>query len=147
VKRHFAGLAILAVGLLGFCGVSTVQAKPCQYHSGASKRACLKHRALDPYPTKPTWQDFKARTTNYEYNTLRHIAMCEMGGSGKGEPWDVRWGVLYSTYSSAFGIWNGNFAYTRQATGYSWPTPNKAEEAFHALSLAKRYGFSAWGCF
>jgi len=22
-----------------------------------------------------------------------------------------------------------------------------AEEAFHALALARKYGFSAWGCF
>jgi hypothetical protein len=107
----------------------------------------LSTRAKDPYPRKPSWRDFKSRATPYEYATLRRIAVCEMGGSGRGEPWNVRWGVLYSKYSSAFGIWNGNFAYTRAATGYRWPTKNKAEEAFHALALAKRYGFSAWACY
>lgn len=146
MKRLSAGLAILLTGCFGFY-FATADAKPCQYHTGASKARCLKHRALDPYPSKPTWADFKARATSYEYATLRRIAVCEMGGSGRGEPWDVRWGVLYGTYSSAFGIYNANFAYTSSATGYSWPTANKAEEAFHALSLARKYGFSAWGCF
>ncbi len=135
--------------LFGWSGLyfATADAKPCQYHLGAKKQRCVAARAKDPYPSNPTWRDFKKRATSYEYATLRRIAVCEMGGTGRGEPWDVRWGVLYSTYSSAFGIWNGNFAYTRAATGYRWPTSNKAEEAFHALALAKRYGFSAWGCF
>jgi len=146
VKRILPGLAILLTGFFGLY-FATADAKPCQYHRGDGKAKCLKHRALQQYPSAPTWKDFKSRATAYEYATLRRIAVCEMGGSGKGEPWDVKWGVLYSTYSSAFGIWNGNFAYTSQATGYKWPTSNKAEEAFHALSLARRYGFSAWGCF
>lgn len=146
MKRLTAGLAILLTSCFGFY-FATADAKPCQYHKGDSKKRCLKHRAADPYPTAPTWKDFKSRATKYEYATLRRIAVCEMGGSGRGEPWDVRWGVLYRTYSSAFGIWNGNFAYTSRATGYKWPTSNKAEEAFHALSLARKYGFSAWVCF
>jgi len=104
-------------------------------------------RKAAKYPPKPTWADFKARATATEYSTLRRIAVCEEGGSGSGEPWNVRWGFQASRYSSAFGIWNGNFAYTRQVTKYNWPTSNKAEEAFHALALARRYGFSAWGCY
>ncbi len=139
-----AGCVVLA---LPATGAAKASAKPCSKHAPSDKPSCLKayRRSQLEYPPKPTWREFKARAGAY-YAPLRQIAVCEMGGTGKGEPWDVRWGVLYSKYSSAFGIWNGNFAYTSQATGYRWPTANKAEEAFHALALAKRYGLSAWGC-
>ncbi len=128
---------------------SSAAAKPCSAHQGDAKAACLEHRAKQAYPAKPTWSDFKARATAYEYATLHRIAECEMGTGPKvkGSPWRVKWGVLYGTYSSAFGIWNGNFATTRAITGYPWPTSVPAEEAFHALALARKYGFSAWGCF
>lgn len=149
--RRVAGV-ILALVTIGFtalpaAGAGASPLKPCAKHAPAKKPACLKayKRSKLEYPPRPTWAEFKNRAGGY-YAPLRQIAVCEMGGTGKGEPWDVRWGLLYSKYSSAFGIWNGNFAYTSQATGYPWPTSNKAEEAFHALALAKRYGLSAWGC-
>ena len=129
--------------------VSPSVGAPCAAHRGDDKAACLEHRAKQAYPAKPTWADFRARATAYEYATLHRIAECEMGTGPKvkGSPWRVKWGVLYGTYSSAFGIWNGNFATTRAITGYPWPTSVPAEEAFHALALARKYGFSAWGCF
>lgn len=139
-----------AVGSAVAFSVSPAVAKPCAEHRGDAKTACLEHRAKQAYPPRPvTWSDFKARATAYEYATLHRIAECEMGTGPKvkGSPWRVKWGVLYGTYSSAFGIWNGNFATTRAITGYPWPTSVPAEEAFHALALARKYGFSAWGCF
>lgn len=138
-----------AVGSALAFSVSPATAAPCAEHKAAAKKACLEHRAKDPYPANARWADFKARATAYEYATLHRIAQCEMGTGPKvkGSPWRVRWGVLYGTYSSAFGIWNGNFATTRAITGYPWPTSVPAEEAFHALALARKYGFSAWGCF
>lgn len=128
---------------------STATAAPCAKHRGDAKRECVSYRAKQAYPPNPSWADFKARATEYEYSTLHRIAVCEMrsGPKVKGSPWRVQWGVLYGTYSSAFGIWNGNFATTRAITGYPWPTSVPAEEAFHALALARKYGFSAWGCF
>jgi len=142
------GVAAAAGSVLGF-SVSPALARPCASHHGDAKNACLDHRAKQAYPAKPTWSDFKARASAYEYATLHRIAECEMGTGPKvkGSPWRVKWGVLYGTYSSAFGIWNGNFATTRAITGYPWPTSVPAEEAFHALALARKYGFSAWGCF
>jgi len=107
--------------------------------------------AAATYTKNPTWQDFKDEATTYEYATLKRIALCEMGSGPKvkGSPWRVRWsrGTTLPKYSSAFGIWNGNFAETRRITGLPWPTTNPAVEAFHALALARRYGFSAWSCF
>lgn len=149
--RLAAKSAILALALTSATAFGA-PAKPCYKHTANEKPKCVaaykaRVRANDPYPPHPTWAEFKARATDYEYATLRRIGVCEEGGSGSGEPWNIRWGFQGSTYSSAFGIWNGNFAYTRSVTGYSWPTSNKAEEAMHALSLARRYGFSAWGCF
>lgn len=142
------GVAAAVGSALAF-SVSPAAAAPCQSHRGEAKKACLEHRAKQAYPAKPTWSDFKTRATAYEYATLHRIAQCEMGTGPKvkGSPWRVKWGVLYGTYSSAFGIWNGNFATTRAITGYPWPTSVPAEEAFHALALARKYGFSAWGCF
>ena len=141
---------ILISALAALVAIPAVaQAKPCGKHRGDDRAACLKHRAAQEYPPRPTWQDFRARSTAYEYDTLHRIARCEMGDGPqvKGSPWRVRFGLVLPRYSSAFGIWNGNFAYTRGATGYPWPTSNPAEEAFHALALARRYGFSAWSCF
>lgn len=142
------GVAAAVGSALAF-SISPAAAAPCQSHRGEAKTTCLEHRAKQAYPAKPTWSDFKTRATAYEYATLHRIAQCEMGTGPKvkGSPWRVKWGVLYGTYSSAFGIWNGNFATTRAITGYPWPTSVPAEEAFHALALARKYGFSAWGCF
>lgn len=107
--------------------------------------------AAPGYKKNPTWQDFKSEATPYEYSTLKRIALCEMGSGPKvkGSPWRVRWsrGRTLPRYSSAFGIWNGNFAETKRITGLPWPTANPAAEATHALALARRYGFSAWACF
>lgn len=146
-------LAAGAVGLV-LCGfipatASAAPSAPCAKHVGEKRVACLKYRARQPYPSRPTWADFRSRATPYEYDTLHRIARCEMGEGPrvKGSPWRVRFGLVLPRYSSAFGIWNGNFTYTRAATGYDWPTSVPAEEAFHALALARRYGFSAWSCF
>lgn len=149
----FCSLAVVG-GLAVLAGFSTPalaasSSGPCSKHVGEKKVACVKYRARQAYPARPTWADFRSRATAYEYATLHRIARCEMGDGPrvKGSPWRVRFGLVLPRYSSAFGIWNGNFAYTRSATGYSWPTAVPAEEAFHALALARRYGFSAWSCF
>ena len=144
-------VAIVALGALGATSAtaSAAPSAPCAKHVGEKRVACLKYRARQPYPSRATWADFRSRATPYEYDTLHRIARCEMGDGPrvKGSPWRVRFGLVLPRYSSAFGIWNGNFTYTRAATGYDWPTSVPAEEAFHALALARRYGFSAWSCF
>jgi hypothetical protein len=65
-------------------------------------------------------------------------------------PWaSLRWGLNYSRYSTAFGIWNGNGAYIRSATGgYSFPGATPAEELLGAKALADgpARGFSGWAC-
>ena len=146
----FCSLGLAAVvGVTALAGPSAATAAPCAKHRGDAREACLEHRAKQAYPPSPSWSDFRSRATSYEYATLHRIAKCEMGDGPrvKGSPWRVRFGLVLPRYSSAFGIWNGNFAYTREATGYPWPTSVPAEEAFHALALARRYGFSAWSCF
>jgi hypothetical protein len=100
-----------------------------------------------PYPAHPKWSDFKRIATPYEFRTLRSIGLCEEGGSARREPWSLRFGFRGGTYSSAYGIWNGNAAYIKQRTGYGFATGDPAVESLGALALARRYGFSAWGCF
>ncbi len=155
---------IVLAGILGALILlpATVQAKPCGEHRGQAKAACLKHRAAQEYPPRVTWAEAMDRLTAYEEATLLRIGTCEMGtqrndvrkwgphGPRSG-PWaSLRWGLNLPTYSTAFGIWNGNGAYIRQATGgYSFPGRTPAEEVLGAIALAKgpAQGFSGWGCF
>lgn len=129
-----------------------------------TRRACLaayKRARLD-YPPRPTWREAMARTSRTERAVMLRIGRCEMGTRSPGykrpptkghpparSPWaSLRWGLDLPRYSSAFGIWNGNGAYIRQATGgYSFPGATPAEGLLGAVALARRYGFSAWACY
>lgn len=151
-------LVTLAVGMMA---ASPASAKPCGKHTGAAKQTCLKHRASQAYPPRVTWSEAMARMTDYEEATLLRIGTCEMGtqrndvrawgASGpRSGPWaQLRWGVDYPVYSTAFGIANVNGPYIRATTGYAFPGRTPAEEVLGALALAKgpARGFSGWGCF
>jgi hypothetical protein len=100
--------------------------------------------AAKKFPKHPRWADFQKEASTYEETVLRKIAQCEEPGSGK--PWGVKWGMSASTYSSAFGIYNGNGSTMTRVTGYRFPSPVPAEEALNALVLLRIYGPSAWGC-
>lgn len=152
------GIAAAAVAVASVLAIFTpgASATPCGAHTAKTtptKAACLAARARVAFPARPTWTDFTARATAYEEATLLRIGECEMGTGPKvaGAPgrWSrLRWGLDLPTYSTAFGIANVNGAYIRSATGgYSFPGATPAEEALGALALARRYGFSAWGCY
>ena len=141
---------------------ATAQAKPCAKHRGDARAACLKHRAAQEYPPRPTWTEAMARLTAYEEATLLRIGTCEMGtqrndvrawgahGPRSGAWASLRWGLDLPVYSTAFGIANVNGAYIRERTGgYGFPGRTPAEEVLGAIALAKgpARGFSGWGCF
>jgi len=171
-----ASLALAAVALAPAALVpGDAAAAPCGKHptklnnqdrqaGTVTRRACLaayKRSRMD-YPPRPTWREAMARTSRTERAVMLRIGRCEMGTRSpgykrpptKGHPparsaWaSLRWGLDLPRYSSAFGIWNGNGAYIRQATGgYSFPGATPAEGLLGAVALARRYGFSAWACY
>jgi hypothetical protein len=160
---------VLAAGLLLAPG--TASAKPCEKHTKytkVTKAECVKaHRAQVKrdrmaFPPRPTWTEALDRLNAYEERSLLAIGRCEMGTRSPGykqakrgfppasSPWArLRWGLDYSRYSTAFGIWNGNGAYIRRATGgYAFPGRTPAEELLGAKALADgpARGFSGWAC-
>jgi hypothetical protein len=155
------GLAALASAIV-LAVPSAATAAPCAKHRGDAREACLDARAKQAFPTSPSWNEALARLTPYEEASLLAIGRCEMGTTSPGytkprrgfppvaSPWaSLRWGLNYSRYSTAFGIWNGNGAYIRSATGgYSFPGATPAEELLGAKALADgpARGFSGWAC-
>lgn len=164
--RRVAGGFLAFVMLAGVASSAPKSsAKPCYKHTKATKPTkaqCLKayKRAKLKYPPKPTWNEALARMSAYEKRALLSIGVCEMSTRPvtyrktptKGHPpaksrWaSLRWGLNLPRYSSAFGIWNGNGAFIRAETGYSFPGATPAEGVLGAVALARRYGFSAWAC-
>ena len=155
-----AGVAALAV--LGAFSAASASAVPCGKHKGDRLAACKKARAKQAYPKAPTFGEALARLSDYEERSLLAIGRCEMGTTSPtwtkprrgwpkpSSPWArLRWGLDYSRYSTAFGIWNGNGAYIRRATGgYAFPGRTPAEELLGAKALADgpARGFSGWAC-
>lgn len=155
-------LAVVGAGLVLAAFTTTATAAPCGKHRGDARAACLDARAKQAYPPSPSWNEALARLTPYEEASLLAIGRCEMGTTSPGytkprrgfppvaSPWaSLRWGLNYSRYSTAFGIWNGNGAYIRSATGgYSFPGATPAEELLGAKALADgpARGFSGWAC-
>lgn len=159
---------VVAAGVLLAPG--TAAAKPCEKHTRytkVTKAQCVKaHRAQVKrdrmaFPPRPTWNEALARLDAYEERSLLAIGRCEMGTRSPGytkakrgfppaaSPWArLRWGLDYSRYSTAFGIWNGNGSYIRRTTGYAFPGRTPAEELLGAMALADgpARGFSGWAC-
>jgi hypothetical protein len=143
---------------------------PCEKHTKATdvtKAQCLAayktkaKRARMAFPPRPTWSEALARLNAYEERSLLAIGRCEMGTRSPGytkakrgfppasSPWArLRWGLDYSRYSTAFGIWNGNGHFIRRTTGYAFPGRTPAEELLGAMALADgpARGFSGWAC-
>ena len=154
--------AVAALAVLGSFAASPAAAVPCGKHKGDKLAACKSARAKQAYPKSPTFGEALARLSDYEERSLLAIGRCEMGTRAPGytkarrgwpkasSPWArLRWGLDYSRYSTAFGIWNGNGAYIRRATGgYSFPGRTPAEELLGAKALADgpARGFSGWAC-
>lgn len=152
--------AVVGAAVLALPTAAT--AAPCQYHKGKDRQACIAHRDAQAFPKGVTWKEALDRLTPYEEATLLRIGLCEMGtqrndvrkwgvhGPRSGAWATLRWGLNLPRYSTAFGIWNGNGAYIRQATGgYAFPGRTPAEELLGAMALADgpARGFSGWGCF
>jgi hypothetical protein len=157
------GAAALIVGCNDI-GAAAKKRVPCDKHTTSTtptKKECLRayKRSRVEYPKSPTWSEAMARMTPYEERSLLAIGRCEMGEYSRptkrkskahppvGSRWaTLRYGLSLPRYSTAFGIWNGNGAYIRSETGYSFPGATPAEAVLGATALARRYGFSAWAC-
>lgn len=152
--RAMTGIAT-AIALIG---ASPAAAKPCAEHVGSAKTACVKQVARDrmAWPPNPTWAEIVKRARPGELAALRKIAECEQPGSGsfpypaKYGPrgWRTAWGInAGATYVGAYGMYRGTAGIGAAATSYDVPpyaTP--AEETGTAMIVARRFGYSAWGC-
>lgn len=71
---------------------------------------------------------------------LERIGRCETG---------LRWDWSQPDYVTAFGLYRGTYAAVRGAVGApadpSRATP--AQQVAVALEVARRFGWSAWGCY
>lgn len=142
-------------------GSIEAQGKPCAAHKGKAKKACLYQLKRDrqDWPRNPKWWEItQRRATPAEVRTLRRIAECEQPGDGihqhpiitgpdPSDRWRVRWSHPGPRYVSAFGMFSSTFRIGSAVTGSLYP-PNAtpAEELAAALVVARRFGFSAWGC-
>jgi hypothetical protein len=125
------------------------EARPCEFHSGSDRTRCLgmlKRHARDrmAWPPKPTWRDLQVRARPGEIRRLRAIARCEQPGRGR---WGVNWRHPGPRYVGGYGMYRGTYGIGASATGYrSPPAATPVEQTAVAMVVARRFGFSAWGC-
>jgi len=125
--------------------------------AGSALALCVSPAAAANWPKRPTWKQISELARPGEIASLKKIAECEQPGSGTSpfasrfEPpvrWRTAWGInAGATYIGAYGMYRGTYSVGAAETGYPAPpyaTP--AQETGVAIVVARRFGYSAWGC-
>lgn len=124
--------------------VSTARATaaPCAKHVGAAKQQCSKaaKRNAMAWPPRPSEAEIKRRIGVSQWRKAERISVCETGGNWQHFP--------HGRYIGGMGMFRSTYGIGQAVTRYRWvhEGATKAEQIAIAYVVARRFGWSAWGC-
>lgn len=138
IKTMAATVAILSVAVMPAAG----EARPCKYHEGDGKRACQAQLKRDrmAWPPRPTEAEIQRRVGMAQWRKAERVAVCETGGNWQHYP--------HGRWIGGLGMFRSTYGIGQAVTRYRWPHQGatKAEQIAVGFVVAKRFGWSAWGC-
>ena len=131
-------------------GANTAVGKPCAKHpvkvthdhkGKVTRAACIKQlkRNRMDWPPRPKAWEIKRRI-GWHWRKAERVAYCETAGNWQHYP--------NGTYIGGLGMFRRTYGIGQAVTGYRWPHQGatKAEQIAVGYVVAKRFGWSAWGC-
>jgi len=117
-------------------------AAPCQAHTGAAKKACIKQLKRDrmDWPPRPSNAEIIKRIGIDQWRKAERVAYCETAGNWQHYP--------NGSYIGGLGMFRSTYGIGQAETKYRWvhEGATKAEQIAIGYVVAQRYGWSAWGC-
>jgi hypothetical protein len=131
---------VAAIGAAGMPAAGS--AAPCQAHTGAAKKACVKQYKRDrmEWPPKPTEAEIQRRIGMTQWRKAERVAVCETGANWQHYP--------HGSYIGGMGMFRSTYGIGQAVTKYRWvhQGATKAEQIAIAYIVAQRFGWSAWTC-
>jgi len=135
-------LTTLVVGVGVALMPAAGSAAPCQAHTGAAKKACIKQLKRDrmDWPPRPSNAEIIKRIGIDQWRKAERVAYCETAGNWQHYP--------NGSYIGGLGMFRSTYGIGQAETKYRWvhEGATKAEQIAIGYVVAQRYGWSAWGC-
>lgn len=92
------------------------------------------------WPPRPKEWEIKRRIGNVQWRKAERVAYCETGGNWRHYP--------NGNYIGGLGMFRRTYGIGQAVTKYRWvhQGATKAEQIAVGYIVAKRFGWSAWGC-
>ena len=123
-------------------GCSQAVSAPCGKHVEQAKAKCLavQKRAAMQWPPRPTKSEVVKRIGLDQWQKAERVAVCETAANWQHFP--------NGRYIGGMGMFRQTYGIGQAVTHYRWVSEGatKAEQIAIASVVAKRFGWSAWGC-